>query len=162
MDGSAQTALDLYLKNRRQLISLACSIVESQSVAEELVQESWLRWHQHSYSADNAVPIFRRIVKNLALDWTRRSGVERRTLDGLYFTTEETRDGERIVIARQEVDLLISALEELSPVVISAFRMYRFEGKTMAGIAKELGIATSSVHGHVVKALAHLTAKLSN
>lgn len=152
--------LQTYLADRERLISLAVRIVHSRAVAEELVQESWLRWDRRSYPADKATPIFRRIVRNLAFDWLRRDNMEKSILDSIDLVYDDPRDAERVVIARQDIIRLIRALEELDPRVVKAFRMHRFEHKTMAEIAADLGTVPSNVHGYVVKALTHITAAL--
>lgn len=68
--------LRCFVDDRDRLIAIACRIVDSRAVAEELVQESWLRWDARDYPADKAAPIFRSIVANLARDWRRRQRTE--------------------------------------------------------------------------------------
>ncbi|MEM6900147.1 MAG: sigma-70 family RNA polymerase sigma factor [Pseudomonadota bacterium] len=148
------------MSERDRLIAIACRIVDSRAVAEELVQESWIRWHSRSYPTEKATPVFRSIVMNLARDWRRRSKVEASFISSLTATFDDPRDAERIVIARQEVMRIVSALEELDPRVVLAFRLHRFEGRTLSQIAKELDTVPSRIHSYVVKALTHLTFRL--
>lgn len=123
--------LKAYISERDRLIAIATRIVDSRAVAEELVQESWLRWDGRAYPHEKAKPIFRSIVTNLARDWRRRSRLEASILDEAFPTSEDPRDAERIIIARQEIKKLVRALQELNPRVVKAFRLHRVEGKTM-------------------------------
>ena len=156
MDEGLQT----YIEDRDQLITVALRIVNNRAVAEELVQESWFRWDGSNYPTDKAAPIFRRIVKNLALDWYRRSRHERAILSSLLINHSDPRDAERVLMARQDILELIRALEELDARVVCAFRMHRLEHLTMAQIARELDTVPSVIHKYLVKALVHITARL--
>ena len=71
-EGSVEQALTTFLRHREKLIAKACRIVESRAIAEEFVQDSWLRWHERQYPPQKSQQILRRIVRNLALDWLRR------------------------------------------------------------------------------------------
>ncbi|MEM9910608.1 MAG: RNA polymerase sigma factor [Pseudomonadota bacterium] len=153
-------SLKTYVDERDKLIAIALRIVHSRAVAEELVQESWLRWDSSNYPSQKALPIFRRIVTNLARDWRRRNRLELSILENLALTFEDPRDAERVVIARQEIKKLIRALEELDPRMVTAFRLHRVEGKTMTEIASELGTVPSNIHRYIVGALSHITYRL--
>ncbi|MEM7733002.1 MAG: sigma-70 family RNA polymerase sigma factor [Pseudomonadota bacterium] len=157
---SQHSALKTYVEERDSLIAIAARIVDSRAVAEELVQESWLRWDASTYPTDKAKPVFRSIVTNLARDWRRRRTREVSILENLVLTFDDPRDAERVLIARQEIRRLVSALEELDPRVVKAFRLHRVEGMTMTQIAKELGTVPSSIHGYIVKALSHITFRM--
>ena len=58
-------------------------------------------------------------------------------LKELFLPQSDPRDGERVVIARQEIIELVQALEELDPRIVRAFRMHRIEHLTMTEIAKK-------------------------
>lgn len=152
--------LEHFIDDRERLITIAFRIVGSRAVAEELVQESWLRWHGRGYAADKATPIFRKIVKNLALDWNRRSIKESQIIESIVQVFDDCRDAERIVIARNELNTIVQALEELEPRVALAFRLNRVEGLTLTEIAKRLDTVPSRIHGYVVKGLSHITFRL--
>lgn len=162
MDRSAQPALDTYLQNRRQLISLACSIVESQSVAEELVQESWLRWSQKNYPEKDARPILRRIVSNLAFDWGRRRSRELSAINDRALEPHLAPSSEHVVMARQDLIAVIHVLQALPKRSVSAFRMHIFGGKTYAEIGRKLGISRSRAYELVEDTLVRLALSLDD
>lgn len=142
------------------LISVACRIVESRAIAEELVQESWLRWAQKNYASGDARPVFRRIVSNLAFDWVRRRRTENLILRQTTRAEQDPRDAERVILAREDLRLMVKALGTLPPRTVTAFRMSRLDGKTYAEIAEQLDTVPSRVHGYVVKALATIAVVL--
>ncbi|MEM7236893.1 MAG: sigma-70 family RNA polymerase sigma factor [Pseudomonadota bacterium] len=153
----AEQALRSFVEERERLIATACRIVDSRAVAEELVQDTWLRWQQRGYPSEDAKPIFRSIVANLARDWLRRQRRERDFLKRHAEVDEDRRDAERIVIARQDLKKIVRALDQLPPRVVSAFRMSRVDGLTYAEIAARLDTVPSRVHGYIFKALTHVT-----
>lgn len=150
-------ALETFQQERELLISIACSIVHSRAIAEELVQDSWLRWGEQTYPQDKALPIFRKIVANLARDWYRRRRTETVILADQDRETQYHLDAERVMIARDDLGKIVAALAELPPRTVDAFRMSRIDGLTYAQIAQRLDTVPSRVHAYVVKTLAHLT-----
>ncbi len=134
--------------------------------AEDLLQDLW-----HRVSAAPGQPIadpvsyLFRAAENLMRDM-RRSTVsrERRQFDwcnALPAAGDEPL-GERILIAREQLREVESALAELGPRVELVFRRYRLEGIGQAAIARELGISLSSVEKDLQKAyraLAQIKAK---
>ncbi|MEM9122459.1 MAG: sigma factor, partial [Pseudomonadota bacterium] len=105
-------ALERFLPEREDLIALARTVVGCPSVAEDLVQDCWLRWRAKAYPSDKARPILMRIVKNLAIDWHRRRKREADGLETQKLHWAEAPDTERIVGARQELALVVRALSE--------------------------------------------------
>ncbi|MEM7058832.1 MAG: sigma-70 family RNA polymerase sigma factor [Pseudomonadota bacterium] len=154
--------LDTFVQDRDSLIALAKSFVRSSAIAEELVQDSWLRWHGRHYPAEKAAPILRRIVRNLALDWHRRQKSERSGLEAQKLTIADAPDSETVVMARQELLAVARVLAELPDRTLTAFRMYRLEGRTYAEIARHLDIVPSRAHQLVRNALVHMALRLTD
>lgn len=134
--------------------------------AEDIFQELWQRaGNTPSTPVSNPMSYLFRVAENLIRD-VRRSHVSRgrRQLDWheALITAEEHPHGERILIARQRLELAEQTLEQLGPRVAATFRLYRLEGRTQADIARDLGISLSSVEKDLQKAyraLAQLKAK---
>ncbi|MFN7179878.1 RNA polymerase sigma factor [Hyphomonas sp.] len=78
--------------------------------------------------------------------------------DGRHGT--ESLDPERVLIGKEGVELLISALYELPEPVRQAFVLYHFEEFRHADIAGKLGISVSTVEKYMARANAHLLARL--
>lgn len=161
-DEQIDPAAYAFSKNREKLIANACAIVANRAIAEELVQESWLRWHGNSYPARDAEPIFWRIVRNLALDWKRRARIEQDGLAAHLDTTETAPDSERVVCAREELRRVVAALDALPQRTVTAFRMHRVDGLTYAVIARRLGISPSTAFKLVEDAMVEVVWSLKS
>lgn len=149
-------AVGTFIEERERLVALACSIVRDQAIAEDIVQESWIRWTGRNYSAHGARPIFRRIVMNLARDWYRRSKTEMEVMNTQRLLFSSSFDSERIVFARLEVIAVARAVAHLPDRTRHAFRMHRIEGLGYAEIGKRLSISPSTAFAHVENALVAL------
>lgn len=156
----AESALYEFLNKRNQLVALACRFVDSRAVAEEIVQESWLRWQGQNYSEDNAKQMLRRIVRNLALDWYRRQRLEARILDFCSSQRHDAPDSERVVGARQELLRIITVLQRTPPRSVTAFRMHRIDGISYAKIARKLDVSPSTAFKLVEDVLVEITLTL--
>lgn len=156
----ADPALSTFLSDREKLIAIACRVVESRAVAEELVQDSWLRWNRKRYPAERALPIFRRIVSNLALDWARRRQSERQILADDPFGDLQSPSSEHVVIARDELAHVVTALGRLPKRTVTAFRLHFVDGLPYAEVGRRLGISLSRAHALAEDALVEITISL--
>ena len=152
--------LSAFVDERRNLIALACRIVRNESIAEELVQDSWLRWQERRYPAQKAVPILRRIVSNLAKDFYRRQTTEKAVLAEHAATLGPASDSERVAIARQELLRGVRALKQLPRRTRTAFHLHCIDGLTYAQIGERLNLSRSRAFDLVTDALVHLTLAL--
>ncbi|MEM7507784.1 MAG: sigma-70 family RNA polymerase sigma factor [Pseudomonadota bacterium] len=151
-----------FVDERQRLIALACSIVGCGATAEDVVQESWLRWQTRSYPEAAAGPIFRQIVVNLARDWRRKEKREAQHLDAHRGTQTPVFDTEYIVITRDDLAQAIEALRDLPERTFAAFRMHRLDEMTYAEIARQLDISTPRAFQLVQRALVHVATRLDS
>lgn len=149
-------AVGTFIEERERLIALACSIVRDQAIAEDIVQESWIRWAGRNYCPSGARPVFRRIVMNLAKDWYRRSRTEKEVMHAQQLLFSPTLDSERVVLARLEIIAVARALAALPDRSRQAFRMHRIEGLGYAEIGKRLSVSPSTAFADVENALVEL------
>lgn len=68
---------------------------------------------------------------------------------------------ERIILQREQLNAIITIIQELPPRTRDAFILHRFEEMTYEAIANKMGISSSGVEKHIMKALRHLTARLT-
>lgn len=139
---------------------MAQSLVGDRAIAEELVQESWLRWQDQDYPGSAASSIFRRIVRNLAMDWLRHRQVETRWISRHERQPSAAPAAERLAIVRQDVEIAASALAELPERTRAAFRLSRIDGLTYAEIGERLGVSAPRAHQMIRRALMHIALRL--
>lgn len=135
--------LRTFVDERDRLIAAAYRIVDNRAVAEELVQESWLRWHGHHYPPEQAFMLLLRIVKNLSIDWRRKRRVEFDAMETQLLMQDAPPDAERIIAARQKLERVIQAIEKLAPKTRLAFRHARIDGLTLKETGARLGVSES-------------------
>jgi RNA polymerase sigma-70 factor (ECF subfamily) len=76
------------------------------------------------------------------------------------FVADDQASPERSLIDRQNVAIVMQALDELPPRTRAALEMRRFEGLPLAEIAKRLGISITLAHRLVHRALQHCQSRL--
>lgn len=163
---SSSRHLNIYLAHRVELVDYATRIVGDRSRGEDVVQEAFLRFR--STAADRALdePLgyLRRIVRNLALDWTRRLSTERRTFDdaaGHAAVADDRPSQEEALVSRDELRVVLAAMAELPERTRIALEMHRFDGFRLKEIAAHLGISVALAHALVYEGLEHCRRRLA-
>ena len=167
MRASDHDILGLFVSHQRELVGYARAIVGDQSLAEDIVQDAYIRIDRIGRSAedggdrlDGPVAYLFRIVRNLAIDHRRRLGRENAhvisdALSDIAAVAEERPGPEATAIARSELRLLKDALADLPERSRIALEMYRFGGCRFSDIASHLGVSVGTTHKLVVEALRH-------
>jgi len=154
---------------RSTLVSFFLRRVRDRSDAEDLTQETFARAiHRLSSSQRTNIRSYLFTVgSNLLRDRARRAATHH--LDeheSLSSTTAnisaltEDRSPERVLLARESLQEAISALAELDERTRDIFILFRLENMRHREIAAIFGISVSAVEKQVVKATAHLAARL--
>lgn len=160
-----------YLSHRASLIAYAAPIVGCRSRAEDIVQEAFIRcsgqvdkrrlpadqstpWHQFNTFT---LPYLRRVVRNLALDWMRRSADKAEMLEtaALDMLQADSPSPEEAAIGSEEIGILADALAELPDRTQAAFAMYWLEGRSLKDIARTLGVSVVRAHQLIRNAVTH-------
>jgi RNA polymerase sigma factor (sigma-70 family) len=158
----------LFRRYHRDLGTFAYGRLRDREAASDVVQDAFVRYIAHAQTA-RAVPetprfFLWRIVSNLILDLGRR---ERRW--GKTATLEDAAaidladpapSPERQVSGREELRILLHALNTLPPPVRAALVMNRVEQLTHAQIAVRLKVSPSMVNKYIMRALSHCAGKL--
>ena len=133
--------------------------------ALEVAHEAWMRLmnHRAPEGLENAQAFLFQTANNLVIDRARHAAVEQR-----YLATQANADfsepgptAERQYLAREDLTLLIAALDELPPATRQAFMLHRFNGLSYHAIAEALGVSNSMVEKHVIRALKALRKALA-
>lgn len=158
--------LALFLVHRRDLITYASRIVGNMSLAEDVVQEAFVRFSAASHQIlEEPVGYVYRIVRNLAIDMRRRSSREQRVMvsvdasESLMIAADQP-SPEAEASARAEIRAMEAAMAELPERTRIALEMSRFGGCKLKQIAKHLDISIGLAHALVIDGLEHCRARL--
>jgi RNA polymerase sigma factor (sigma-70 family) len=172
-DWTVADLASLYTEYRLSLISQARRMLRSDSEANEVVQEAFIKFILAAPELDTkerALAYMRATVNNLSLNVIRARG-SRPNLVALDSDTSAERLAEIAVENYIPTDVSISAAEDaaiiklalakLSPAERAALVMWEMEGRSTSEIAAELGIKESAVRHTVSRARASLRRVLS-
>lgn len=158
------TKLEIYLANRKALVDYAAPIVGGRAQAEDVVQDAWLRFDgRDTRPVQQPVAYLYRIVRNLAVDLTRRLHTEKYQPDGaelLATLAADTPSPEHQLYHQDELRQLESAMATLPERTRIAFEMHRLGGCTLQHVANHLGISIGLTHQLVRTALTHCAEQL--
>lgn len=159
-----QDLVEVFLAHRKQLCHAAVRILGSQDRAEDVVQDAYFKIADIKtvFMIKNPVAYVFRIVRNLAIDHYRHAVFE----SGVFVVhdTEHEQQGEqpsllgvpeKEYIGRQELLLIMKALEQLPERTRKVFELYRIEGNTQREIAKMLNVSPTLVNFMIRDALKH-------
>jgi RNA polymerase sigma-70 factor (ECF subfamily) len=134
------------------------------SEREDMAQEVFERLAQRGpgEAIAHAEAYLFQTAANVLTDRIRRRSV-RRSNDHVQYDENahaiEDFSAERVLAAREQVEMVVAALEDLPERTRFAFVLHRFEGMKQAEIARRLGISVSAVEKHIVRALTHVRAR---
>lgn len=154
------------MENRPALVDYAAPIVGSRSTAEDAVQEAYFRFVPPPgppADIDSPASYLFRIVRNIAIDMTRRVSSEARRDARLAQVTDgaaRSPSPEEETAHREALALVKAALDELPSETRKAFEMKRLDGQTYEAIAARLGTSKSSAHRLVQNALTHIMRRM--
>lgn len=152
MPGDPQRTAELLQASGRRLFALLSRLTLRADVAEELLQELFLRLQSSDAfdKANNAEAYAYRVAVRLAFDWRRRQRrhqygalVEGELVDTLPLAEQVTAD-------REEFERILQAMAGLSTSTQHILTMHYIEQVSYQEIAEQLGTSA-----HRVRALAH-------
>jgi RNA polymerase sigma factor (sigma-70 family) len=172
-DWTVADLASLYSEYRLSLISQARRMLRSDSEANEVVQEAFIKFILAAPELDTkerALAYMRATVNNLSLNVIRARG-SRPNLVALDSDTSAERLAEiavenyipadESINAAEDAAIIKLALSKLSPAERAALVMWEMEGRSTSEIASELGIKESAVRHTVSRARASLRRVLS-
>ena len=162
----AELVARLFREHNQALISLLTLQLRSVQDAKEVAQESYVRLLQ--LDRPGATSLLRaylfRIASNLAVDRLRQRNVRHRSaaaVEAELFEELTVRDDpERRTLAAEELGIVTSSLEELSPACQHAFYLHRVQGLAVAEISAELAVSERMVRHHLTRALVYCQLRL--
>jgi len=147
----------LFRSHQKELQSYLRRRGASPELAADLTQEAFVRLltAQTSVPVRHAPAYLFRTVANLSIDWARRQRLLPHVDDGdeaLSYVADDAPSAERIVISRQEVEILVAALREVPPKVRYVFYA-RLDGMTFAEIGQRLGLSQNTVFSQMARVI---------
>lgn len=157
----------LFRQHRGSLVDYATGIVGSRAQAEDLVQEAFIRFapiQRSGASVEQPLAYLYRIVRNLALDSTRRRALEHRQREGepaWWMVPATPRTPEQELRHRQNLDKVEQVLRDLPKETRLAVEMHRLGGYTLQEVADHLGLSVATVHRMVRDALVKVGSQMT-
>jgi RNA polymerase sigma-70 factor, ECF subfamily len=142
----------LVSESREALKRYVRRLVKTQSAAEEIVQEAFLRTYSQMDAVQPMRPYLFSIARNLAFKARRHDRVvdafSIKSLDALQLqgTCESP---EEAALADERIRLLEEAIGALSPQCRAAFTLRMFQDRSYKEIAAHLGISAKTVEKHI-------------
>jgi RNA polymerase sigma-70 factor (ECF subfamily) len=167
MQGRDPRALaELYDRYGRVVYALILRVVRDTGIAEDLVQETFLRvWNRvHGFDAQKGSigPWLLAVARNRAIDYLRSAGGrERNAVE--YEETDHPAlytDMEKDIIASDKARIVKSAMEKLSPNQRQVIELAYFEGLSQTEMAERMGQPLGTVKTWVRTALKNLRDEL--
>lgn len=158
---------ELFHANRTALVDYATPIVGDRTKAEDIVQEAFLRIAPAAIASGVEQPLayVYRVVRNLALDWTRRRVVESRQQEvgqaAWWMVPSNPRTPEQDASYNEQLGVIRDVLEALPREARIAVEMHRLGGFTLQEVADHLGVSVASVHRLVRDALVQIGSRLT-
>ncbi|WP_341837223.1 RNA polymerase sigma-70 factor [Chitinophaga pollutisoli] len=140
-----------------RLLPFAIKITKNRAVAEDIVQEAFLRLWQHRAEYEK-IQFLRAwlftVVSNLSLTYIKRLAREGKFLQHLRDFGETARsDVAEQVQYRESGTVIARAVLQLPPQQQQVYRLSRYEGLSIPEIAAHMGLSANTVKNHLVRAL---------
>ncbi len=146
----------LYKEHSLEIYRRLLMMVKDADLAEELTQELFIKiWDKRSMIEPNERFKFflYRLSKNMVIDFYRKAARDLKLQDQIiYSSTEINNYTENSIIFNETNNLFQRALASLPPQQQQVFSMCKLQGLSYQEVSELLGISTSTISNHIVKA----------
>ena len=157
--GAQTELLELLENSGAKLYALLTRLTLREDVAEELLQDLFLKLHgaRDQGRIDCWYAYARRTAMNLAFDWRRRQAARRTcSLDALAERASETAAPLGRLIASEELEQVLAAIDQLNGASREVFVMRYLEQNSYEEIAGQLGKTVHQVRALCFRAMSTL------
>ena len=153
---------ETFINHRPQLRRAALAIVGAPELADDVVQDAYVKLIAADTAATVRYPLGYcfQVVRNMALDHRRRTSLEADLMvqeeEGHHVPTPHDQP-ERRAINRQNIAMLDAVLGTLPARTRHVFELYHLGGRTQRDIGAELGVSLGLVNGMIRDATMALT-----
>lgn len=163
--GNKEAFRTLFKKYRNKIFSIAWKFTETEEIAENLVQEVFIKlWinKEKLANVENLNAYLNTVVRNHILNYLRKVAAEQKFLQRLAVKEiEKEKTGFDRVCYKELQHLVHEAVDQLPPQQKRVYNFSRSEGLKYEEIAERMGISRSTVKGHIIEALNHIRKFLS-
>lgn len=155
-DGNEDAFDFFYQKYSIQIYRKLYKMTKVSSLSEELLQDVFVKIWEKRHLVDPEKPFksyLFQIAQNLMYDFYRKVAREERlqqkikqTFSELQYVTEESLN------LKDTQQILTRAINNLPPQQRLVFQLCKMEGKSYEEVGTTLGVSTSTINGHIVKA----------
>jgi RNA polymerase sigma-70 factor (ECF subfamily) len=152
-EGDENAFSTIFHKYNARLFPFVCRLVETESIAEEIVQEVFLRLWIHRANVgtmDRPDGWLYKVASNLSLSQLRRVAIENTYL--LKRPSEDlvTNNAEEHIESKEIISIIEKAVTELPPKRQQIYRLSRQGGLNPKEIADELDLSQTTVKNQLV------------
>jgi RNA polymerase sigma-70 factor (ECF subfamily) len=158
-EGSEAAFRQLFDAYRKKLYTYIYRITESKEVAEDTVQDIFLKiWAVRDTlpNIDNINAYLHRMAHNYAHDGFKRLAKESLLLEGLREQSFSHKDASHELISKEVRVYIQGIIDQLTPQQRKVFILSREEGLKQEEIAVRLNLSLTTVKKHMVDALRYL------
>lgn len=152
-DGNARAFEAIYQRHKRTLATNVLALVKSEILAEEILQEVFLRVWRHRERIDIDKPFehyLNTIGRNLVYDTFRKLVRDKQLANELQTSqTESYLHVEEALLKAENRQLLHAAIEKLPPQRKKVYTRFVIEEKSYKEISEELGISKATINEHI-------------
>lgn len=155
--GNEKAFLTVFNSYRREVYAYSLSILKSQTYAEEIVQEVFLKIWVKRNDLDETLafkPYIIVITKNMCLNFLKKAAYDSKMREEIFYQSQKSFNPIYNQIRDKELERIQkAAIDLLPPRRRLIFEMSRNEGKSYKKISEELGISMNTVKSQMNKAL---------
>lgn len=152
-DGNARAFEVLYHHHKRVLAANILALIKSETLAEEILQEVFLRVWRYRERIDIDKPFLHylnTIGRNLVYDTFRKTLRDRQLANELQTSqTESYLHVEEALLKAENRQLLHVAIENLPPQRKRVYTQFVIEERSYKEISEELGISKATINEHI-------------
>jgi RNA polymerase sigma-70 factor (family 1) len=146
----------IYHEYGPKLLGNLVKLVKSDSVAQEILQDVFIKvWENHeNIDVEKSFRSYLfKIAENKAFDFFRKAARDKKLQETLIAAATEQFDQiETNLFAKENAFILEKAISELPRQRQLIFRLSKLDDMSYEEISKRLGISTSTISDHIVKA----------
>lgn len=154
--GDVNAFTQIYELNSQPLYFNLLKLIKFKPAAEELLQDIFVAlWEKRaSITIETHLSGYLfGIAQHKVQDFFRKVKRDKKLHDYIWSAaTGETETGEKKVLRDEELDILSRAIENLSPQRKLVFKLCKLEGRSYQEVSAILGISSSTINDHIVKA----------